>query len=350
MEPDQKSSLAFTTVEETLDHPGFLSTFWDLEPDLKGRAPVGQSRGPVVNIAYEVHGAGPIKLVLIMGLAGVKNGWQRQTKYFGHTHPDKYSVLILDNRGVGESDKPLRRYSTSDMALDVIELLDHLGWTADRDIHLAGISLGGMIAQEVAARIPRRLQSLSLLSTSALFESEASATLAGRISHRLGFLRLRSEDDAIADTARKLFTDDFLAEPEDPAQLPGPGTHKCRGEYLPFASNFQRFQAQELAKRRIPGYWSLGGFLCQLLAAGWHRKSPEQLRDMADQVGRDRILVMHGTRDSMIELPNGEKLIKWIEPRVGLIVEGMGHVPIMERPDWFHGVFEDHIAACSKLV
>ena len=33
------------------------------------------------------------------------------------------------------------------MAEDVIELLDHLGWTKDRDLNIVGTSLGGMIAQ-----------------------------------------------------------------------------------------------------------------------------------------------------------------------------------------------------------
>lgn len=50
---------------------------------------------------------------------------------------------------MGESDKPTIRYSTSEMAKDVLELLDHLGWTSSRQIHLVGISMGGMIAQEL---------------------------------------------------------------------------------------------------------------------------------------------------------------------------------------------------------
>ena len=37
--------------------------------------------------------------------------------------------------------------STSGMAEDVIELLDYLGWTRDRELNIVGISLGGMIAQ-----------------------------------------------------------------------------------------------------------------------------------------------------------------------------------------------------------
>lgn len=84
-----------------------------------------------------------------MGLGSLKSSWQRQTKDFGHDQSSKYSCLIFDNRGMGESDKPLMRYSTSEMAKDACELLNHLGWTSKRQLHVIGISMGGMIAQEM---------------------------------------------------------------------------------------------------------------------------------------------------------------------------------------------------------
>lgn len=84
-----------------------------------------------------------------MGLGALKVQWQRQTKDFGHTEADKYTCLILDNRGMGESDKPRIRYSTSEMAKDTLEVIDHVGWTKNRQLHVIGISMGGMIAQEL---------------------------------------------------------------------------------------------------------------------------------------------------------------------------------------------------------
>ena len=56
---------------------------------------------------------------------------------------------IDTSTGMGLSDKPTLRYSTSEMAKDVLEILDHLGWTAERELHVAGVSMGGMIAQEL---------------------------------------------------------------------------------------------------------------------------------------------------------------------------------------------------------
>lgn len=89
-----------------------------------------------------------------MGLGGMKYAWQRQSKDFGHAQADKYSCLVYDNRGIGDSDKPRARYSTSEMAKDVLEVVDHLGWTDKRQLHVIGISMGGMIAQEVVSLSP----------------------------------------------------------------------------------------------------------------------------------------------------------------------------------------------------
>lgn len=156
-----------------------------------------------------------------MGLVGLKTSWQRQTRYFGHDHGDKYSVLILDNRGIGGSDKPVGRYSTSSMAKDVIEVLDHVGWTGEREINLVGISLGGMIAQEIAHAIPFRLQSLSLLCTAAYIENNKS--LYATVVERLGLFVPKSTERAIVDTARQIFPLAWLQAP-DAEYLPSPDT------------------------------------------------------------------------------------------------------------------------------
>ena len=59
--------------------------------------------------------------------------------------------------GMGESDKPLARYTTAEMAQDVVDLVDSIGWTANRELHVVGNSLGGMIAQELVSNKPHSL-------------------------------------------------------------------------------------------------------------------------------------------------------------------------------------------------
>lgn len=301
-----------------------------------------------------------------MGLGGLKSAWQRQTLHFGHERRDQYSILIIDNRGMGESDKPLMRYSTSEMALDIAELLAHpsVGWLPSfplpttpppqRTLHLVGISLGGMIAQELAVLIPTSLSSLSLVCTAAAVEN--TTTFTEHMAQRASLLLPKSVDRSVADTARRIFSAAWLASPDDarlpdPATTPGclpPGDDPAE-EYKHFESNAQRFVAQEVHKRLDPARFGLKGFLLQLVAAGWHHKSAEQLAGMADAVGRERILVMHGTEDGMISPPHGRKLIDYVKPGKGLIVEGMGHVPMMERTAWFNQILEEQCALGEKL-
>ncbi|KAK2600033.1 hypothetical protein QQS21_005197 [Conoideocrella luteorostrata] len=343
----------FPSAEETMRHPAFKSTVWALEPNTYGKLPVAKGRGGPYNIYWEVHGTGPTKLVLLMGLAGTITSWQIQTLYFGHTHGEKYSVLVLDNRGIGRSDKPLARYTTSEMALDAIEVIDHVGWTSPRQINLMGISLGGMISQEIACLMPERIQSLSLICTSSHVESGKSFPESAW--ERVKLFRPKSESQTIQDTALSIFVPEFLAAKDD-FELPSPNTTpKCGpaktadGEYPRFESNFQRFQSQELHKKHTPGYFTRQGFFCQLIAAAGHKKTSAQLKKMADEIGRDRILVMHGTRDKMLVVKNGERLIKAIEPGVGMIVEDLGHAPIFERSDWFNGLLDERLGVWAKL-
>lgn len=74
-----------------------------------------------------------------------QQAWHEQVDYFGSL--PGYSVLVFDNRGVGWSDTPGWSYTTHEMARDLVELLDYLGWTQDRSLNLVGVSMGGMIAQ-----------------------------------------------------------------------------------------------------------------------------------------------------------------------------------------------------------
>lgn len=298
-----------------------------------------------------------------MGLAGVKTAWQRQTKHFGHDS-SAYSVVLIDNRGVGESDRPLLRYTTSAMAQDYLEVLAHLSWIPSdwsapasptlRSVHLVGISLGGMIAQEMAHRIPAHLASLTLLCTAASVENTKSWLETAR--DRVNMFVPKGMEATITGTARNLFPPDWLHAPDE-TPLPSPArTPRCKpapgtadGEYVEFDCNFQRFQAQELTKKLAPDMFSTTGLLLQLAAAALHHKSPAQLAEMGDKIGRERILVVHGSGDLMIDPILGDKLVEGLRPGRTEIVEGMGHAPIMERPVWMNGVLEEHFAACKGL-
>ncbi|KAI0473546.1 Alpha/Beta hydrolase protein [Xylariaceae sp. FL0804] len=335
----------FPTVAEVVRSPAYSSAIWELEPHRSGFVPVAEGRGGPFNIHWEIHGDGPVKLALVNGMAVFKSSWQRQTLHFGHRHGDRFSVLVLDNRGMGRSDKPLRRYSTSEMAADVIEVLAHVGWTDPRQVNLCGISMGGMIAQEIAHAIPERIASLSLICTAAAIENTTG--FLENLANRVSMLVPKSLDRSIAYSADAFFPFDWLAAPDE-ADVPDASTPRCAvppGGYARFPDNYTRFAAAEIQKQRDPdGGFSKPGFLCQVIAAGWHHKSPEQLAALADVIGRERILVMHGTTDGIISTPHGEKLIEYLRPGKGLIVENMGHAPIVQKPKWFNDLLEEMCA------
>jgi pimeloyl-ACP methyl ester carboxylesterase len=108
-----------------------------------------------VNLNYEVRGGGD-PLLMVMGLGGSSAEW---SPALVDELARSFRTIIYDNRGTGRSDKPDIPYSLEMFAADAIAILDAL--KIDR-VHLFGVSMGGMIAQELALRYAPRLQTLTL--------------------------------------------------------------------------------------------------------------------------------------------------------------------------------------------
>jgi len=262
-----------------------------------------------------------------MGLGSIKEAWQRQTKDFGHTNASQYSVLVIDNRGMGGSDKPLMRYSTSEMALDILEVIDHVSWTSPRSLNIVGISMGGMIAQELAAIIPERINSLNLVSTAPRLINTIG--FIENLRNRINMFIPRSLDDQMEHVRHNLYTTEWLDAPDDT---------ECVEKAFP--TNADRFAAGEVQKRTHPGLFNRTGFISQAIAAGWHHKSEAQLQEIADRVGRERICVIHGTEDKMITFFHAELLLKDLGGEERGVTksfwEGLGHViPVEKRREFF---------------
>jgi pimeloyl-ACP methyl ester carboxylesterase len=107
-----------------------------------------------IGLNYVEAGTGD-PLLLIMGFGGDHLAWAFQVPVFS----ENYRVISFDNRGAGQSDVPDVPYSTRMMADDTVGLLDALGI---QRAHVLGVSMGGMIAQEVALNHPGRVRSLQL--------------------------------------------------------------------------------------------------------------------------------------------------------------------------------------------
>jgi 3-oxoadipate enol-lactonase len=118
---------------------------------------------------YDDAGQGD-PVVFLNGLAGDHLYWRGQVRTFSN----RFRCVALDNRDAGQSAYATQSYTMADLAADVACLLDAL---ALPPAHLVGLSLGGMIAQEVALAHPERVRSLFLVGTLALADDWFNATL-----------------------------------------------------------------------------------------------------------------------------------------------------------------------------
>ena len=111
-----------------------------------------------VRLYWEEHGSGP-PVLLIMGLSFTHEMWFRLLPALSA----RYRAISFDNRGMGRSDCPSGPYSIRRMAQDAATVMDAAGASS---AHVVGASMGGMIAQELALRSPKRVRSLLLACTS----------------------------------------------------------------------------------------------------------------------------------------------------------------------------------------
>jgi 3-oxoadipate enol-lactonase len=135
---------------------------------------------PEADLYYQVDGTGPDTLVLVNGVGDPLEGWVNQLEEFLAAG---LRVVSFDNRGVGRSGQPPGPYTSAEMAADLKALVAGLGLPR---FHLAGVSMGGAIAQEYAVAYPDDLLSLVLANTfavadpftAAAFETWATVALA----------------------------------------------------------------------------------------------------------------------------------------------------------------------------
>ncbi|MCF4968544.1 alpha/beta fold hydrolase [Nostoc sp. CMAA1605] len=110
-----------------------------------------------IELFYDSKGTGEPLLLI--------SGFLCDHTYWSVTMPDltaRYQIIRIDNRGIGRSSAPDNPYGLQQLAHDAAALLEHLNID---QVHVAGHSMGGQIAQELALLYPQKVKSLILLSS-----------------------------------------------------------------------------------------------------------------------------------------------------------------------------------------
>ena len=254
-----------------------------------------------VRIAYEVVGSGP-PLVLAHGLGYARWGWEPVAPALA----EEFTVLLFDNRGIGSSDVPEGPYSSRAMAEDVVAVLDAAG--IER-AHLAGTSLGGMVAQEVVIRWPERVDRLVLACTT------PGGGKAFPLPDRT--LRLIAEAPTLApEIALRLFVENALAE----------RTVQERPDLV------ERIYEKRLEFPPDPSGWQAQA------AAGVSHDAFSRLQEI-----RAPTLILHGTEDGVVDPRNAQLLEGGIPGSRVVMFPGTGHLFFWEEPDRFAEIVRDFL-------
>jgi 3-oxoadipate enol-lactonase len=245
-----------------------------------------------IRIYYEIHGQGE-PLLLIMGLGGHTLDWgcvlpQQLSRY--------YRVLMFDNRGAGRSQQPSGPYSIAQMAWDTSSLMDRLGV---EKAHVFGVSMGGMIAQQLAIDQPQRVTKLVLGCTSPGGQEQISPP--PEIQRYLEPRKDLELYDALWWAAPAGMTPEFIRD------HPEIVVRKNRAN-IQYPCSLESYEAQLAAYRSF----SAGDRLFAIQAP---------------------TLVLAGSRDVLIPLENSRKIAEQIPGAVRREVDGAGHLFWISHPD-----------------
>ena len=235
-----------------------------------------------VTLNYRLQGSGT-PLVCIHGVGSYLEAWEGVAERLA----DRFRILTFDLRGHGRSTKVGGRYEIDDFVGDVLALADHAGFET---FHLAGFSLGGLIAQRLALTHQERIQRLVLLATVAgRTEDERE-----RVASRLAALQAGDRGSHYDASLSRWLTEDFQARnPELIAML-----RRRNAENDPecYAASY-----------RVLAQTDFGGLLDQirvpvLIATGEEDagSNPRMAHYMHERIGGSELHILTGLRHSIL--------------------------------------------------
>lgn len=280
-----------------------------------------------INIYYEIHGEGK-PLLLIEGLGYSSWMWFKQIPAFSR----EYKVIVFDNRGVGNTDKPDIEYTIEMMADDAAGLLKVLG---EDSAHVLGVSMGGFIAEELALRYPHIVRSLVLVSTS--FGESNRMPLASNLWN--GFVKLLGLMPDVLEFSGKgsvPMINSFGLSPEKRIRY---------GLSLAFTPEYFETHTEEVD--RIVD-WRLAN---PQPSYAWKRQLIAGMSfDAADRVCQIKAptLVITGSEDRIVPPEVSMRLAERIPTSKFAALEGTGHLLFIEEAEEFNSIVLNLLHEVSK--
>ncbi|KAK5584518.1 hypothetical protein RB653_006130 [Dictyostelium firmibasis] len=273
---------------------------------------------------YESYGEidAPIKIIFIAGfMSSGKNDYYKQVEFFMKQELINkcYQIVIFDNRGSGNSGIP-NKFSTFEMAMDMIELMDHLGWDS---AHIIGLSMGGMIALELATIIPpERIRTLTLGVT------HAGHTMTP-IKGTLAVIKSIFTSDPIKKsqtTIDSLYSKEYLLKPsiDDPNK-----------------SNKELITDIFLDRLKTSKKPSLNATMGHFKTVLTHYISESKLNFISTQ--KFPIQIITGTNDHLVNPKNSFYLKSKLNPTEFIVFKGCGHAINTEKLNDFNILIQSHI-------
>lgn len=253
------------------------------------------------DLYYERAGSGE-PLLLIMGMSGTHRSWGQP---FLDALRRSFDVVVYDHRGIGLSSQAEPGYAIVDLADDAAGLLDVLGWD---DAHVVGISMGGMVAQELALRHPERVRTLTLGCTYA--GGEGSSLTPQETFARLGEAWGAGDRERAMRVAWEVNVS------------------------AAFAADDEQYATFREAALAVPA--ALPAIMAQLQAIAGH--------DTSERLGRIAAptLIVHGTEDAMLPVSNAHAIAERMPEARLEILDGIGHLFFWELPEESARLVREH--------
>jgi 3-oxoadipate enol-lactonase len=241
---------------------------------------------------------------LIMGMSGTALTWGEP---FLNALREDFETIVYDHRGIGASSHMDEPFTIAQLGADAANLMDALELDS---AHVMGISMGGMVSQELALAQPERMRTLTLGCT--YCGGAGSSLTSAEVIQRLGE-GMTSGNRALAlRTAWEVnVSPDFAAD----------------------ADAYARFVATGM-ERAV----AVPVIMAQMQAIVAHDTSTRL------ETVHAPTLVIHGTADQMIPVANAQLIAERIQGSRLEIMDGVGHLFFWEDPQRSAALVREHAA------